>query len=130
MRMGRSYPQYGIYRGDIVIVDRSLAPQHDRLVVYTADGSFKCGRVFSYGGKLSVSSNVAFEAYGTPRYRSNTTSSATAQTYRSDNRSDSDITIFGTITFVIHSTTGNTSEASEDTWSTDDTATANEWSDL
>lgn len=69
MRMGRSYPQYGIYSGDIVIVDRSIEPKHEQLVVYTHDGCFKCGRIFFHG--------------------------------------TSDITIFGTITFIIHSTTGS-----------------------
>ena len=120
MRMGRSYPHYGIYCGDIVIVDRSLPPTDERLVIYTADGSFKCGRVFSYDGRLSVSSTATYETDGTG---GNSTFGGTSRIRARDRSTLPDITIFGTITFIIHSTMGSKNSPAEtdsDAWQADE----------
>jgi len=46
MRMNKSHPEFGIYRGDILTVDRSLTPQKNSLVVFARGGVFCCDRFF------------------------------------------------------------------------------------
>lgn len=43
-RMGRSRPEFAVYKGDILIADRSLTPGRDSLVVYEHGGAFCLNR--------------------------------------------------------------------------------------
>jgi DNA polymerase V len=86
MRMGSNYPQYGICRGDIIIVDRSLSPAQGQLVVYTAQGTFHCGRM------------VRAEHY--------------AGHYAEHGFGEDGIIVFGTITYVIHDVSSGASHDS------------------
>ena len=45
----RRYASIGLYEGDLAIVDRSLDPQQDSIVVYEWEGEFRMGRL----GKIS-----------------------------------------------------------------------------
>lgn len=39
------YVRMGIYRGDILIIDRALAVNDDSLVIYERDGEFRLGKI-------------------------------------------------------------------------------------
>lgn len=49
----------GIVQGDKVVVDRSVAPEHGRLVVALVDGSYTLKRLFQFNGCLELRSENA-----------------------------------------------------------------------
>lgn len=51
---GHDYEEFGIYDGDILVIDRSLAPRHNSIVMMAMDGEFKICRVQEIKGDWFV----------------------------------------------------------------------------
>ncbi|MCA9385516.1 translesion error-prone DNA polymerase V autoproteolytic subunit [Candidatus Dojkabacteria bacterium] len=51
---GNSMQDVHIYDGDILIVDRSLEPRHDAIVVASIDGDFTVKRLYKKDGKVKL----------------------------------------------------------------------------
>ncbi len=47
---GSSMAMAGIDDGDIVVVDKSIQPEHGKIVIACIDGEFTCKRLFMSGG--------------------------------------------------------------------------------
>jgi DNA polymerase V len=53
---GHSMSGAGIMRGDTVIADRSVAPEHGRLVIALVDGAYMLRRLFRFNGRFELRS--------------------------------------------------------------------------
>jgi DNA polymerase V len=62
---GRSMEGAGIYDGDLAVVDRSIAPEHGRIVIAALNGEPVCKRLTKRGAEIIlVSENAGYP----PRY--------------------------------------------------------------
>lgn len=80
---GESMEEANIFTGDILVVDRSLEPAHNKIVVAVVNGEFTVKR-------LSIESQGVFLLPENPKYRAIKITSAM------------DFQIWGTVTYVIH----------------------------
>lgn len=46
---GHSMKEAGIFDGDIVVIDKSIEPQHGHIVIAVVDGEFTCKRLYKKG---------------------------------------------------------------------------------
>ena len=60
---GHSMIRAGIHDGDIAIVDRSLTPRHDDVVVAVLDGELTCKRLLVRGGRTWLAPDTDDPAY-------------------------------------------------------------------
>jgi len=51
---GESMTGAGIHNGDLAVVDRSLAPRHDDIVIAIIDGAFTITRLFKKNGRVML----------------------------------------------------------------------------
>lgn len=80
---GQSMIDAGIHSGDILVVDKALAPQHNKVVVAVINGEFTVKRIHLRGDKiLLVPENKAYQPIEIAR--------------------DMDFQIWGVVTYVIH----------------------------
>ncbi len=50
MRVNKNHPEFAIFKGDILTVDRSLNPKPDSIVVFARGGVFCCDRFYNACG--------------------------------------------------------------------------------
>lgn len=56
---GESMNQYGIFSGDLLVVDRALEPQHGDVVIASLNGELTC-KILDMRGRQLLSGNVNF----------------------------------------------------------------------
>ena len=60
---GHSMRDAGIVDGDKVVVDRSIEPQHNQIVIAVVDGEFTCKRLYKRAGRIRlIAENPEFPA--------------------------------------------------------------------
>lgn len=59
---GDSMREDGIFDGDVILVDRAIAPKHGHIVVAVVDGEFVCKRLCCRGGRVRL--KAANPTYG------------------------------------------------------------------
>ena len=80
---GDSMINAGIYNGDILVVDRSLEPANNKIIIGVIDGEFLVKRIIKKSGKLFLQAeNDMFKPI--------------------EINSDSDFKVWGVVTFAIH----------------------------
>ncbi len=58
---GESMRDAGIFDGDVVLVDRAIAPKHNQIVVAVMDGEFVCKTLYQRAGRIKLkSANVTY----------------------------------------------------------------------
>lgn len=82
---GDSMSNAGIFSGDMLIVDKSLEPQHGQIVIAALDGELTVKRLSCHAGKVQLLP-------------------ANAQYQPIDITQEQSLVIWGVVTYVIHST--------------------------
>ncbi|WP_240754542.1 LexA family protein [Lampropedia aestuarii] len=62
---GRSMEAFGIFDGDLVVVDKAITARHGHIVIAVMDGEFTCKQLYTKAGKTKLlAGNPEFEALG------------------------------------------------------------------
>lgn len=60
--IGRSMESFGIFDGDLVVVDKAITARHGHIVIAVMDGEFTCKQLYHKGGTTKLlAGNPEFE---------------------------------------------------------------------
>lgn len=60
---GRSMESFGIFDGDLVVVDKAITARHGHIVIAVMEGEFTCKQLYNKNGTTKLlAGNPAFEA--------------------------------------------------------------------